>query len=389
VTAQPVRVGLIGLGEVAQLMHLPLLADDPRFRIDALSDASPSLTERLAQRYGAARRHSSAEALIDDPALDAVFILTPDHLHAPLLERAMRAGRHVFVEKPAALTAGELRPLVALERERRAVVFVGYMRRYARAFLELQRRMPARDEILHVRIRDLIRESEFFANQTRPVLRAEDVPPAVVEDGRRQGEALVRSVLGAGATAEQVRAYRLLTGLASHSVSAMRELLGPPLRVAAARQHRGDTVVILFDYGQFTALYEAVIHEVARFDAGIEVLTADRHFRITYDTPYIRFLPTRLEVTASGTASTATEIVGPFHEDAFRLELDAFHEAVTGGGYPKTTLEDSLADLELFADVGRHFLRQDGPEGAAPAEAGTTGTSVGGDVPRANQGGRE
>src|SRR5207237_2829235 len=95
-TGAPVRVGLIGLGEVAQLMHLPLLADDLRFRIEALSDASPALTAGLADRYRAPRRHASAEALIADPDLDAVFILTPDHLHAPLLDLAMRAGRHVF-----------------------------------------------------------------------------------------------------------------------------------------------------------------------------------------------------------------------------------------------------------------------------------------------------
>lgn len=127
--------------------------------------------------------------------------------------------------------------------------------------------MPRRDEVLHVRIPDLIRGSEFFKGQTRPVLRSEDVPLAIVEEGRRQGETLVRSVLGAGATREPVRAYRLLTGPASHIVSAM-ELLGPPARVSAARRHRGDTLVILFDYGHFTAPCEAVIHEVARFDAG-------------------------------------------------------------------------------------------------------------------------
>lgn len=119
------------------------------------------------------------------------------------------------------------------------------------------------------------------------------------------------------------------------------------------------------------------------------MLTSDRHLRITYDTSHIRFLPTRFEVRASGPASTGTEIVDPFHEHALRLELDAFHEAVTSGGYPKTTLKDSLADLELLAEVGRHFLCQDRLEGAAPAEAGTTGTIDGGVVPRANQGERE
>jgi hypothetical protein len=135
----------------------------------------------------------------------------------------------------------------------------------------------------------------------------------------------------------------------------MRELFGAPDSVAAARQHGGETVLVMFDYGSFTALYEAVIHDVARFDAGIEVLTANQHFKINYDTPYVRNLPTRLEVTTSGRDATGTEIVGPFYEDAFRVELGAFFNSVTTGVKPKTTLADSLADLTLFAEVGAHF----------------------------------
>lgn len=353
-----IRVGLIGLGEVAQLMHLPLLADDRRFEIAAVTDASPSLAAHVAERYGVKTRHASAGALIADETLDAVFILTPDHLHAPLLEQAIRAGRHVFIEKPAALTAAELKPLVELDAGNPRIVFVGYMRRFAPAFTALKARLPARDEIRHVRIRDIIRESQFFVDQTRNIFKPSDVPAALIAEGRNRTEALLRSVMGEAAAPDQLRAYQVLTGLASHSFSAMRELLGPPNAVAAARQHRGDNVLVMFDYDTFTALYEAVIHDVARFDAGIEVLTLNQHFRINYDTPYIRNLPTRLEITTSDLHSTGTEIVGPFYEDAFRVELGAFHHAVTTGERPKTRLADSLADLELFAEVGRHFLMQ-------------------------------
>jgi myo-inositol 2-dehydrogenase/D-chiro-inositol 1-dehydrogenase len=357
--AGQLSVGLIGLGEVAQLMHLPLLADDPRYRIAAVSDVSPSLLAHVAERYGVPNRHADAAALIADPAVEAVFVLTPDHLHAPLLEAAMRAGKHVFIEKPACVTAAELRPLIELDRQNPRTVFVGYMRRYAPAFLELQRRLPQRDEIRHVRVRDLIRESQFFVDQTRSVSRPDDVPPEVIADGRARTQQLLRSVMGENASADAVRAYQVLTGLSSHSISAMRELLGPPRAVAAARQHRGDNVTVLFDYGSFTAVYEAVIHEVARFDAAIEVLTGDRHFRINYDTPYVRHLPTRLEITSSTDRATGTETVGPFYQDPFRIELDAFYDSVATGTRPKTGLSDSLVDLELFAEIGQHFLRQE------------------------------
>lgn len=354
--AGQLSVGLIGLGEVAQLMHLPLLADDPRYRIAAVSDVSPSLLSHVAERYGVPNRHANAAALIADPSVEAVFILAPDHLHAPLLEATMRAGKHVFIEKPACLTAAELRPLIELDRQNPKTVFVGYMRRYAPAFLELQNRLPAREDIKHVRVRDLIRESQFFIDQTRSVFRPGDVPPEVIADGRARTQQLLRSVMGEDAPADALRAYQVLAGLSSHSISAMRELFGPPHSVAAALQHRGDNVTVLFDYGSFTAVYEAVIHDVARFDAGIELLTQNQHFKINYDTPYIRNLPTRLEITSSTDRATGTEIVGPFYQDPFRIELDAFYNSVTTGTRPKTGLTDSLVDLELFAEIGQHFL---------------------------------
>lgn len=349
------RVGLIGLGEVAQLMHLPLLADDARFSIAAVSDISPSLTQAMAVRYGA-KPVAAAQGILDDRDIDAVFILTPDHLHADLLGSAIKAEKHVFIEKPVCLNLDQIKPLLELDRDNKQTVFVGYMRRYAPAFLALKHRMPAIKAIRHVRIRDIIRESQFFVDQTRPVRRGTDITPEVIEEGRARTQAMLRAALGADAPADALRAYQVLTGLASHSFSAMRELLGMPLRVAGARQHGGETVLVWFDYGHFTASYEAVISDIARFDSGIEILTQNQRFAINYDTPYIRHLPTQLEITTSGHTETGGEIIGPFHQDAFSVELGAFHHSVTTGERPKTGLRDSLQDLELFARVGQAFL---------------------------------
>lgn len=353
--SNPIKVGLIGLGEVAQLMHLPLLADDSRFRITAVTDVSHSLVDYVARRYGVPPRHADADAVIADPRLDAVFILTPDHLHAELLEKAIRSGKHVFIEKPACLTAEQLRPILDTPQRPGQVVFVGYMRRFSRAFLELKKRLPPLAEIRHVRIRDIIREAPFFVAQTRNVFKPADVPAAAIADGRARTLAMLKSVMGEDCPPDALRAYQVLTGLSSHSFSAMRDLLGTPKACRYAVQHNGETVVALFDYGHFTALYEAVIDEVSRFDAGIEVLTQNKHFRMNYDTPYIRNLPTRLEITSSTETDTGTEIFGPIYEDPFRIELGAFHDSITAGTPNKTTLKDSMEDLLLFKEVARHF----------------------------------
>ena len=351
----PLKVGLIGLGEVAQLMHLPLLADAPRFSIAAVSDISPSLVDYIATRYGVPARHADVNSLLTDASVDAVFILTPDHLHADLLKKAIETGKHVFIEKPACLTAAQLEPILSVPRRPGQVVFVGYMRRFSRAFLALKKRLPPLGAIRHVRVRDIIREAPFFVAQTRNVFRPNDIPADLIAGGRARTQAMLRSVMGEDCPPDALRAYQVLTGLSSHSFSAMRELLGAPKGVRYATQHGGETVIALFDYGHFTALYEAVIDDVSRFDAGIEVLTQTQHFKMNYDTPYIRNLPTRLEITTSSETETGTEIVGPIYEDPFRIELNAFLDSVVNGTPNKTSLEDSLEDLRLFAEVGRHF----------------------------------
>ncbi|SFT39478.1 Predicted dehydrogenase [Pseudovibrio denitrificans] len=352
-------VGIIGLGEVAQLMHLPLLADDQRFTIAAISDVSEELMEYVGQRYNVEKRYAAASDLIADPSLDAVFILTPDHLHADLLTEAMKAGKHVFIEKPVCLNKHQIPALLKEQKQCSSVVFVGYMRRYSRSFLALKERMPDLENIRHVRIRDIIREAPYFTRQTRPVVRGKDVPQEVIVDGQQRTTAMLRDIMGEDATKDQLRAYQVLTGLSSHSFSAMRELLGLPKSVSYAKQHGGETVMVLFDYGHFTAMYEAVISDIAEFDAGIEVLTQSERYHATYDTPYIRNLPTQLSITRSTDEQTITEVIGPSYEDPFRIELDAFYKAVTDGASYKTTLTDAANDLNLFAEVGQKFLGED------------------------------
>ena len=180
-----IRVGLIGLGEVAQLMHLPLLADDPRFEIVAVTDASPSLAAAMAKRYGVPRVHRKREALIERRR-------PRPRLHPGARPPARASARRRDLGRPACFRReardAERRRTRAhprsLPRAPGQVVFIGYMRRYSRPFLELKRRRPATFEaIRHVRVRDVIREAPFFVAQTRRIFRADDLHDALIAEG--------------------------------------------------------------------------------------------------------------------------------------------------------------------------------------------------------------
>jgi predicted dehydrogenase len=90
---------------------------------------------------------------------------------------------------------------------------------------------------------------------------------------------------------------------------------------------------------------------VPRFDAHIEVYSPSRIVRVDYDTPYVRNLPGRLTVLEPGPDGMAQRQVRSTWRDAFEIEWLAFHENVTGGRQPKTSLTDAREDLVLFREM--------------------------------------
>ena len=113
------RVGVVGCGLIAQVMHLPYLSElSDRFAIAALCDLSEPLARACAERYGVAAVHTAWQDLLSDD-LDAVMILTSGD-HAPIAVEAAKKGLHVFSEKPMALSsAGGAQMLQAAATGRR------------------------------------------------------------------------------------------------------------------------------------------------------------------------------------------------------------------------------------------------------------------------------
>ena len=347
------RVGLIGLGEVAQSIHLPVLRDQrERWQVAGLFDISPSLVALCAAQNPGARAFASAEELIASPQIDVVFILSSDETHSRFVRAAVEAGKHILLEKPACLTVREIDELLPILESYRKTLFVGYMRRYASAYTAAAAELPAFADITHVRIFDLISEGRHFLKKSQNILYPTDVDPAVLARGAAEREALIREVVGREAPADLVRAYRGLTALSSHHISAMRGLLGEPVGVVGAhRTNGGANTTVMFDYGHFVANYDAVVDDLGLFDAMIEVRSNTKRVRIIYDTPYIRSLPTRLEVSEAGPGGTINRTLDPIYSDAFSNELAVFHGHILKGTKPLTDLEDSRRDLALMAKV--------------------------------------
>lgn len=352
------RVGVVGLGEVAQLIHLPIIESLPdRYELSAVCDISPGLLKSVGDRYRVKDRYGDFHDLVAHGALDCVFVLNSDEYHAECAVAALDAGLHVLVEKPMCLSPREAQEIIAARDRSGRTVMVAYMRRFAPAFTEAASRLPALGPIRYVRVHDVIGENRLIIDQTAFVERPADVPPDLIDQKWARRAALVREAIG-DVPEELGWTYGLLCGLGSHDLSAMRELIGRPQKVAAAKMWRnGSYVVALLDYGDFVVTYETGVDDQLRFDAHIEVYGASGSMKVQYDTPYVRHFPTVLEVERTAGDSYERTVVRPHLKDPYTHELEYFHDVVTTGGAPKTTPEDYVEDMELFIDIIRALER--------------------------------
>jgi predicted dehydrogenase len=350
------RLGVIGLGEVAQVVHLPLLSALPElFEVRSACDLSPQLLRRVGDRFNIPNRYASSSELIAAGGIDAVLVLTSDEYHAEAVVEATEHGLHVLVEKPMCLSPREAESIIETRDRNGTTVMVGYMRRYAPAFLEAKALLEDLGPVRFARVHDVIGRNQLMIDQTTTVIRPSDLPATALAERRARGRALVADAIGDVAPAV-AGAYRLLCGLGSHDLSAMRELLGPPKGVHAARQWRGGGyITALLDYDDFGVVFESGVDEQLRFDAHLEVFGETSSLRVQYDTPYIRHLPTTLSVEQTDGDAITRSVRRPHLKDPYTHEWEYFHHCISTGEKPKTSPEDFVADLQLFAELVRHL----------------------------------
>ena len=105
----PLRVGIIGVVKISE-QYLANLPTFPGLRLVAVADLNQERAQQVADEQGV--RALTVDALIDDPEIDAVLNLTIPAAHVEIGTRALKAGKHVFAEKPLGLNPAEAAPML-------------------------------------------------------------------------------------------------------------------------------------------------------------------------------------------------------------------------------------------------------------------------------------
>lgn len=138
------KVALIGAGNLARWAHLPSLSKIPHASLYAVCSASGARGNTYARRFGASYFCSDYRRILDDPKVDVVMVLSRNQHHFSQAYDALVAGKHVFVEKPMALTEDECRELYKAVAITGNQLTVGFNRRFAPFYKDLKQSLQGR-----------------------------------------------------------------------------------------------------------------------------------------------------------------------------------------------------------------------------------------------------
>jgi len=345
-------IGIIGCGKATQALHLPSLMQLPgEFRIAAVCDASAHIARGVAERWAVAHWTTEVSQLLSRPDVDAVLVSNPNRFHVATAIAALRSGKHVLIEKPAAMSIPELDELIAAQRACGRIVQVGYMRRFAPGYRAALGKMEAIGDIRVVRVHDLIDAGLQLLSSTADIIRDPAADAGSLNLNQDESALIDRAI---GQTWVPVaNAYQLLLRLGCHDLSAMRGLIGRPRGVLhAAERWNGAYVNATFDYGDFICQFDVGLNIVSSSDAWIEVVGSRGTLTLEYQLPYVRHLPARLTTAIrDDRGDLVTEVHDSHGKDQFVLEWRDFHANVRLGRRPENSLADAREDLEIAMDV--------------------------------------
>lgn len=381
-----IRLGIIGLGAVAQSVHLPLLRRRPElFTVTAISDISPTLLTTVGDIFGVpeSARHASTQELIARDDIDAILICSGGS-HEPIVVGALERGLAVLCEKPLAFTRTELnrirRVLPAAGSPR---LMVGYMKQYDPALTRAREILDDVDDVRTVDVTVLHPTGQSQLDFAHLVTPGGDIPGDIRDELRRTDRTLWETVFGEGDENEDLwRVYAgcLMSSL-SHDMAVVRTLFEPIETVDFAdiwrtrsRYQRRQTgrdagglgaqppsiraVGAIADTARYVLDWH-YLHDYPAYRETVRVVYGAGSFELAFPSPYLLHAPTVLtRFSAAGEAEARTEFrnIG----ESFEIQLEAFADMIREGVPPLTDITGAEQDVTTSQMIVASYARRTG-----------------------------
>ena len=156
------NVGVIGCGQIAQIMHIPFINDAPFLSLYSICDISRAALSGVAARYQvpAQRVFTDIHEMVGDPNLDIVLVCCRDHYEPAMA--AVKAGKHVYIEKPLAFNLRQADDIINAAKETGVKTIVGYMKFYDPAYTYFHQKVTGfLDQVTYARVHDYAGSFDF------------------------------------------------------------------------------------------------------------------------------------------------------------------------------------------------------------------------------------
>lgn len=354
--SRPIRIGLIGTGMIAQVMHLPHLSEMPElFEVAALCDLSPGTAKAVAARYGIEQTFSDYRAMLDRADLDAVMVLTQDH--AQPATDALRAGKHVFIEKPMCNNLDEADELLDAQAASGRVAMLGHHKIYDPGYIAGRERIQQMQSPNLIRLHDVIGPNDMFLEHY-DIVRVDDIDPdEKIRMNQRRQDSWQRAI---GAQPDHVmRAYGKMLGLLIHDIYILDAAFGLPERVVSTDIWDGGGAIasILAYPNNLRCLLDtsSTMH-LRLFDESMTVYAPDSVVSISFPSPFLKNAATVVEEWQMAGGHFRESTTTASYEEAFKLELIHFHDCIVNGQTPSTPASAGRAQIALLIDMIRGYL---------------------------------
>jgi myo-inositol 2-dehydrogenase / D-chiro-inositol 1-dehydrogenase len=323
------RIGVLGTGRIGRI-HAGNVLNHPKTRLVAVADAMPKVAKAFAAETGA--RAETVEAILAAKDIDAVMICSPTDTHADLIEKAVRAGKAVFCEKPVDLDAARIRRCLAVVAKTGRPLMIGFNRRFDPNFAAVQAR---------------VKKGEIGAVEMVTILSRDPGPPPI--DYVRRSGGLFRDMM-----IHDLDMARFLLGEEPAEVHAVGSSL---VDKAIGKAGDVDTAAVLLKTasGKIAQISNSR-RATYGYDQRIEVHGSKGMLRAA------NIHETTVEL-ANGAGFRADPIQNFFLERyaaAYRAELDAFVTAVAKGKNPAPSGEDGLR-AQVLADAATEAAKTGKP----------------------------
>jgi glucose-fructose oxidoreductase len=315
---------VVGLGNLAINQILPALTKTQRSKLVALVSGRPPKVNQLAQVYGVDPKniysYETFDAIAKNPAIDVVYIVLPNSMHAEYTIRALKAGKHVLCEKPMANTPEDCEKMIAAAKAASRKLMIGYRLRY---------------EPFNQALIKFAQDPEL--GPTRVILA--DAGFNIGDSGQWR---LKRAMAGGGSLMDigiyALQAARYLSGEEPVEVSAM--LHSTPGDVRFAEVEENVTFQLRFPSG-------VLANCTSSYGVGANRYRVLKPRGWAELEPALSYTGLRMRAGRGGVVEERPQRV----VDQFATEMDHFSEALMAGKEPLTPGEEGLRDLKIMMAI--------------------------------------